>query len=144
MNKKIEKFCPKYSGQNFSNFFVHILGNATSSYFHSEISWPDLCRNQRTFYLIGQGKLHNCDVILWQTIFCLSGHVSYYAQKKIRQSTFFFPLLTWPNQIVERFGSPMRIEDKKTHILHLHLHSIPNTFHRNSARSLMCISLNSN
>ena len=118
MNEKFEKFWPEYLGQNFSNFFVHILGNATTSYFHSEISWPlvDLCRNQRTFYLIGQGKLHNCDVILWQTIFCLSGHVSYYAQKKIRQSTFFFPLLTWPNQIVERFGSPMRIEDKKTHL----------------------------
>ena len=28
------------SGQNFSNFFVHILGNATPSYFHSEISQP--------------------------------------------------------------------------------------------------------
>ena len=39
-NKKFEKFCPKYSGQSFSNFFVHILGNATTSYFHSEISWP--------------------------------------------------------------------------------------------------------
>ena len=38
--KKIEKFCPKYSGQNFSNFFVHILGNATTSYFHFEIYWP--------------------------------------------------------------------------------------------------------
>ena len=31
--KKIEKFCPK-------NFFVHILGNARTSYFLSEISWP--------------------------------------------------------------------------------------------------------
>ena len=28
------------SVQNFSNFFVHILGNATTSYIHSEISWP--------------------------------------------------------------------------------------------------------
>ena len=38
--KKFEKFCPKYSGQNFSNFFVHILGNATTSYFRFEIYWP--------------------------------------------------------------------------------------------------------
>ena len=35
-----EKFCRKYSGQNFSVFFVHILGNVTTSYLHSEISWP--------------------------------------------------------------------------------------------------------
>ena len=32
--EKFEKFCP------FSNFFVHFLGNATTSYIHSEISWP--------------------------------------------------------------------------------------------------------
>ena len=45
--------CPKYErkfwkilpwipifGQNFSNFFVHILGNATTSHFNSEIFWP--------------------------------------------------------------------------------------------------------
>ena len=38
--KKIEKFCPEYLRQNFSNYFVHILGNATTSYFHSEIFWP--------------------------------------------------------------------------------------------------------
>ena len=38
MNKKF--FCPEYLGQNFSNFFVHTLGNAMTSYFHSEISWP--------------------------------------------------------------------------------------------------------
>ena len=42
--KKFEKFCPillPWSiGQNFSDFFVHILGNATTSYIHSEISWP--------------------------------------------------------------------------------------------------------
>ena len=29
---------PKYSGQKFSNFFIHILGNTMASYFHSEIS----------------------------------------------------------------------------------------------------------
>ena len=40
MNGKFEKFCPECLGQNFSNFSVHILGNATTSYFHSEISWP--------------------------------------------------------------------------------------------------------
>ena len=34
--KKLEKFCPIVSGQNFSKFLVHILGNATNS----EISWP--------------------------------------------------------------------------------------------------------
>ena len=34
--EKFEKFCP------FSNFFVHILGNATTSYIHSEISWPSV------------------------------------------------------------------------------------------------------
>ena len=39
---KGKKFCPEYLGQNFSNFFVHILGNVTTLYFHSEISWP-LC-----------------------------------------------------------------------------------------------------
>ena len=39
ITSKLEKFCPKL-GQNFSNFFVHILGNATTSYFHSVISWP--------------------------------------------------------------------------------------------------------
>ena len=38
--KKFEKFFPEYLGQNFSTFFVHILGNATTSYFHSEINWP--------------------------------------------------------------------------------------------------------
>ena len=27
-------------GRIFQIFFVHILGNATTSYFHSEISWP--------------------------------------------------------------------------------------------------------
>ena len=43
--------CPKYeqknrqilpytSEQNFSNFFVLILGNARTSHIHSEISWP--------------------------------------------------------------------------------------------------------
>ena len=32
-----EKFCSEYLGQNFSNFFVYILGNATT---HFEISWP--------------------------------------------------------------------------------------------------------
>ena len=40
MNEKFEKLCPKYLGQNFSKNFVHILGNATTCYFHSEISWP--------------------------------------------------------------------------------------------------------
>ena len=42
-SSKIEKFCPKYSGQNFSKNFVHILGNGTNPYFHSEISWPLGC-----------------------------------------------------------------------------------------------------
>ena len=37
--KKFEKFCPEYLGQNFSIFFVRILSNATTSNFHSEISW---------------------------------------------------------------------------------------------------------
>ena len=32
-----EKFCRKYSGQNFSNGFVLSFGNV---YFHSETSWP--------------------------------------------------------------------------------------------------------
>ena len=42
-SKKFEKFCPEYLRQNFSNLFVHIFGNATTSYFHYEISWPLLC-----------------------------------------------------------------------------------------------------
>jgi hypothetical protein len=29
-----------YSGQNFLTFFFHILGNGTTSYFHSEINRP--------------------------------------------------------------------------------------------------------
>ena len=29
-------------GQNFSKNFVHILGNATTSYFHFEIFWPSV------------------------------------------------------------------------------------------------------
>ena len=37
-----EQFCTGKLVDNFSNFFVHILGKATTSYFHSEISWP-LC-----------------------------------------------------------------------------------------------------
>ena len=37
MNEKFEKFSPEYLGQNFSNFFVNILGNATTSYFRFEI-----------------------------------------------------------------------------------------------------------
>ena len=36
VNKEIRKILPWSLGQNFSDFFVHILGNA---YFHSEISW---------------------------------------------------------------------------------------------------------
>ena len=40
MNEKFENFCPEYLGQNFSNFFVHILGNVTTLYFHFEIYWP--------------------------------------------------------------------------------------------------------
>ena len=40
MNEKFEKFCPEHLGQNFSNIFVHILGNSTISYFHFEIYWP--------------------------------------------------------------------------------------------------------
>ena len=39
MNEKFEKFCPKSLEHNFSKFFVHILGNAMTSHFHSEISW---------------------------------------------------------------------------------------------------------
>ena len=42
-----QSHCPDYeqkqlknSGSIFSNLFVHILGNATTSYLHSEISWP--------------------------------------------------------------------------------------------------------
>ena len=31
---------PCYLGQNISKIFAHILGNATTSYFHSEISSP--------------------------------------------------------------------------------------------------------
>ena len=38
--KKFENFCPEYLGQNFSIFFVHILGKATTSYFQSDTSWP--------------------------------------------------------------------------------------------------------
>ena len=38
--QKIWKCCPEYLGQNFSNFFVHILGNATTSNFRFEIYWP--------------------------------------------------------------------------------------------------------
>ena len=37
---KGQKFCSEYLGQNFSNFFVHILGNGTTSYFRFEIYWP--------------------------------------------------------------------------------------------------------
>ena len=40
MNKKFEKFCPEHLGQIFSNFFVHILGNATTSYFRFEMYRP--------------------------------------------------------------------------------------------------------
>ena len=36
--KKFEKFCPKLQGRIFQ-FFLFI-GNATTLYFHSEISWP--------------------------------------------------------------------------------------------------------
>jgi len=41
--KKFEKFFSKYSGQNFYKNFVHILGNGTTPYFHSEISRPLGC-----------------------------------------------------------------------------------------------------
>jgi hypothetical protein len=34
----MKKFCPEYLRQKFSKNFVHILGNATTSYFHSEIN----------------------------------------------------------------------------------------------------------
>ena len=40
MNEKIWKILPQVFRAEFFNFFVHILGNATISYFHSEISWP--------------------------------------------------------------------------------------------------------
>ena len=40
MNEKIWKILPGDLGQNFSKIFVHILGNAATSYIHSEISWP--------------------------------------------------------------------------------------------------------
>ena len=40
MNGKIWKILPWSLGQNFSNFFIHILGNATTSCYHSEIYWP--------------------------------------------------------------------------------------------------------
>ena len=40
INKKFENFCPEYLGHNFSNFFVHILGNAKTPYFLFEIYWP--------------------------------------------------------------------------------------------------------
>ena len=38
--KIFEKFCPDTIGQNFSIFFVNILGNAMTSYVHSGFSWP--------------------------------------------------------------------------------------------------------
>ena len=38
MSEKIRKILTEISSQNVSNFFVHILGNATNSYFYSEIS----------------------------------------------------------------------------------------------------------
>ena len=52
--KKFEKFCPKYSGP-FSNFFIRILSNATTSHFHSEIPW---CLEQS----IQTGKCQNRSV----------------------------------------------------------------------------------
>ena len=39
-NEKIRKILPWSIGQNLSIFFVHTLGNATTSCIHSEISWP--------------------------------------------------------------------------------------------------------
>ena len=39
MNEKTRKTLPCDLEQNFSNFFVHILGSSTTSYIHSEISW---------------------------------------------------------------------------------------------------------
>ena len=40
MNEKIWKILPWILKAEFLNFFVYILGNATTSYFHSEISLP--------------------------------------------------------------------------------------------------------
>ena len=37
---KIWKILPWHYGAEFFYFFVHILGNATTSYIHSEIFWP--------------------------------------------------------------------------------------------------------
>jgi hypothetical protein len=77
MNKNFEKFCPEYLGHNFSIFFVHILGNATTSYFRFEIYWPLVRPNepdqpdlnidhddhpdptQPDFGLSGSNKTHN-------------------------------------------------------------------------------------
>ena len=52
--KKIRKIPPWSLGQNFSNFLVHILGNAMTSYFHSKISWPlcSICINQSLWWEI--------------------------------------------------------------------------------------------
>ena len=40
MNGNFEKFCSEHLGQNFSKFYRHILGNASTLYFHFEIYWP--------------------------------------------------------------------------------------------------------
>ena len=39
-NENISKILPQVFKAEFFKFFIHILGNATTSYFHSEISWP--------------------------------------------------------------------------------------------------------
>ena len=51
---KFEKFCPEYLGQNFSKFFVQILGNVMTSYFHFEIYWP------LSTYVPSRSMVHIC------------------------------------------------------------------------------------
>ena len=67
---KIWSHCPKYEQNNekklqgriFLIFFVHILANATTSYFQSEISWPLV----RSNFGITKGQLSlkaNCQAV---------------------------------------------------------------------------------
>ena len=51
MNEKIWKILSWVLGTKFLNFFVHILGNTTTSYFRFEIYWP-LVHSNIVTYLI--------------------------------------------------------------------------------------------
>ena len=69
--KKFEKFCPEHLGQNFSNFFVHILGNTMTSYFHFEIYWP-LMRAFRINFTPMWPLIARFSAVTFQTPWCKS------------------------------------------------------------------------